>query len=398
MKKKLIQLWNSFRASKLGLPFTFLVFYLGISGILVLIFEITKNEHFKNIIDAIWWAIITFSTTGYGDKYPITLGGRIVAVFTIFVGIAAMSFLSGTLASLFVDRNTKIRRGLMDCHNMKGHFIICGWKDHIQDILKEIIRLNDDVTSDDIVIISNIEYEKIEELKEISPLKALHFLKGDYFSETSLLRANISRARRLMILADTLESSAASEVDSKTVMTVLTARALSKDIYICVELLDKKFEHYLKQAMCDEIILVRDYSRMLLANSSSINGITHILYHLLGVEEGSTRVFTTNIPPSFIGKSFCEYKEYIQKDGSKISCLLIGLLENTGSPHKMKMEALREAQKTSDVSRLISNLQGVKSLEVNKPVLIPQDDYIIQDHSMGIIIERVNGKLKQARG
>ena len=52
------------------------------------------------------------------------------------------------------------------------------------------------------------------------------------------------------------------------------------------------------------------------------------------------------------------------------------------------MEALREAQKTSDVSMLISNLHDAKDLEVNKPVLIPGDDYAIQKNSMGIILER----------
>ena len=109
----------------------------------------------------------------------------------------------------------------MDCHNMKGHFVICGWKDHMMDILQEILRLNNEITSDEIVIISNIEYEKIEELKEDNKLKSLHFVKGDYFSEVSLQRANVTKARRVMILADTLESSAASEIDSNPINKLL---------------------------------------------------------------------------------------------------------------------------------------------------------------------------------
>lgn len=55
----------------------------------------------------------------------------------------------------------------------------------------------------------------------------------------------------------------------------------------------------------------------------------------------------------------------------------------------MKIEALREAQKTSDVSALVSNLQGVKGLEVNKPVMIPQADYVIQKYSRAIVLERI---------
>jgi len=68
--------------------------------------------------------------------------------------------------------------------------------------------------------------------------------------------------------------------------------------------------------------------------------------------------------------------------------LLIGILSNTGSPNAMKIEALRDAQKTSDVSQLISNMQKVKGLEVNQPVLLPPDDFTIQKHAMAIVLER----------
>ncbi len=394
MKKDLNRLWNKFRASKFALPLILFVIYLMIAAGFILFFEHTENKHnhFTNFIDGIWWAIVTFTTTGYGDKFPTTYGGYIVATISILLGIGAMSFLSGSLASFFVERNLKIRRGLMNCSNMKDHFVICGWKEHIVDILVEIVRLNNRISSENIVIISNVEPERVEELKNNKELAGLRFIRGDYHSETALNRANIKNARRVLILADELESHASSEVDSKTVMTVLTIRGISRDVYISVELLDKKFEAYLKQAMCDEIILIRDYSRMLLANSSSTNGITRILYHLLGVKEGGSRLYTSLIPKKFIEKPFVEYKDsvnlQIKDENKEINRLVIGLLENTGSPHKLKMEALREAQKTSDVSMLVSNLHDVKILEVNKPVLIPANDYTIQKNSMGIILER----------
>ena len=67
---------------------------------------------------------------------------------------------------------------------------------------------------------------------------------------------------------------------------------------------------------------------------------------------------------------------------------LLGLLVNTGSPNAMKIETLREAQKTSDVSQLIANMQKVKGLEVNQPVLLPDDDFQIQHHTLAIVLER----------
>ncbi len=98
---------SSFNTSKYFKPLTFFILLFFLSGSLVFLFELGRNREFFNIMDGLWWAIITFSTTGYGDKVPITSGGRMVAVISIFIGIAGMSFLSGTFASVFVDRNTR---------------------------------------------------------------------------------------------------------------------------------------------------------------------------------------------------------------------------------------------------------------------------------------------------
>ena len=378
---------NTFRTSAYVKPIFFFAMILILSGVIIFIFELGRNDEFKEVADGWWWAIITFSTTGYGDKVPITLGGRIAAVLTIFVGIAGMSFLSGTFASVFVDQNTRARRGLMDFPKMKDHFIICGWKDHMKDILLDILAVSEDIMSEQIIIISNVNPDKISELKEEKELKGVNFVRGDYFSEFSLQRANVKEARKVLILSDTFESGAISEVDSKTVMTVLTIKAIAKDVYTTAELLDMKYESYLKQAMCDEIIYSRDFSRRMIANTTAINGMSHIVYNMLASDQSNSKLATFAIPEEFTGKTYGEYKSAFNVFDNSI---LIGILENTGSPHRVKMEALREAQKTSDVSRLVNNLQKVKGLEVNRPFLVPPDDYVIQKHSKAIVLERLN--------
>lgn len=387
MKTKIRYLISRFLSSRFAVLITFLLIFFIISGALVLVFEFTHNEQFENFIDGFWWSIITFSTTGYGDKVPVTPGGRLIAIFSIFIGIGVMTYLSGTLASIFVEQSNRIRRGLMDFKRMKNHYVICGWKDNIMDILKEILRLNRDIESADLIIVSNVDFEKIENLKKEKELSSIGYVKGDYYSDLALARANVAFARKVVILADRLESGTPAEVDSKTVMAVLTVRSLSKDVYICAELLDKKYEPYLKQAMCDEIIRIRDYSRMIVANSSATNGISQIIYNLMSPDKGTSKIATCPIPADFISKTYSDLKTYINRNGEKV---LLGILENTGSPNKMKMDALREAQKTPDISKLIVNLTQVKELKVNDPVLLPPDEYMIKKNSMGIVIEKTS--------
>jgi voltage-gated potassium channel len=74
---------------------------------LVLLFEENaKNSNIHNYPDALWWAIVTVTTVGYGDRYPVTGGGRTVAVILMLVGIGLIGVLTATVASVFIKEHT----------------------------------------------------------------------------------------------------------------------------------------------------------------------------------------------------------------------------------------------------------------------------------------------------
>lgn len=58
----------------------------------------------ENIGDAIWWAFVTLTTVGYGDFYPVTTWGRIVAVLLMCGGVALVGVVTATLASWVLER------------------------------------------------------------------------------------------------------------------------------------------------------------------------------------------------------------------------------------------------------------------------------------------------------
>ena len=74
---------------------------------LVLLFEEkAKGSNIHNYPDALWWAIVTVTTVGYGDRYPVTEGGRVVAAILMLVGIGLIGVLTATVASVFVKEHT----------------------------------------------------------------------------------------------------------------------------------------------------------------------------------------------------------------------------------------------------------------------------------------------------
>jgi voltage-gated potassium channel len=54
--------------------------------------------------DAIWWAFVTITTVGYGDYYPVTAGGRLVAILLMAGGVAVLSVVTATVSSWIIDR------------------------------------------------------------------------------------------------------------------------------------------------------------------------------------------------------------------------------------------------------------------------------------------------------
>ena len=75
--------------------------------------EITMAERGKpgatiqNVGDGFWWAITTLTTVGYGDIYPVTAVGRIIAIFTMIVGISTLAVVTARIAQFLISNDEK---------------------------------------------------------------------------------------------------------------------------------------------------------------------------------------------------------------------------------------------------------------------------------------------------
>lgn len=72
---------------------------------LVLVVEEGHGGTIENFGDALWWAVSTVSTAGYGDTFPVTPAGRGLAAFLMFAGITLFGVLTANIAAYFVERD-----------------------------------------------------------------------------------------------------------------------------------------------------------------------------------------------------------------------------------------------------------------------------------------------------
>ncbi len=67
----------------------------------------SPDRNIKTPSDALWWSVVTLTTVGYGDRYPFTDGGRIVAAILMTAGVGLFGTFTGFVASMFVEPDIK---------------------------------------------------------------------------------------------------------------------------------------------------------------------------------------------------------------------------------------------------------------------------------------------------
>ena len=140
---------------------TLLIIFFGGIGV-----YLAEHEHQgANIVklgDAFWWAVVTITTVGYGDYYPVTSVGRIIAIFVMFSGIGIVVSFLGTLTTRRLRRvesrfksATEVQPGLLG--------------DETKMAVKNKIEVIDKLTEEDfdtlIVMIKNLRRTLLEESK-----------------------------------------------------------------------------------------------------------------------------------------------------------------------------------------------------------------------------------------
>lgn len=73
------------------------------SAVAILQVETAPESNIKTAEDAIWWAYVTITTVGYGDRFPVTTEGRLIASVLMTAGVGLFGTFAGYISSLFVS-------------------------------------------------------------------------------------------------------------------------------------------------------------------------------------------------------------------------------------------------------------------------------------------------------
>jgi voltage-gated potassium channel len=108
----------------------FLGFLIFIASTAVYMFENQiRGGEIDNLFDAVYWAVVTLSTVGYGDITPQTTGGRFVTLALIISGLGVISFFTSIIVASFSEKMEGLRenRTYAELEKLAGYVIICGF-------------------------------------------------------------------------------------------------------------------------------------------------------------------------------------------------------------------------------------------------------------------------------
>lgn len=137
--------------------------------------------------DSVWWTLVTMTTIGYGDIFPVTAGGRLVAVVLMFVGIGLLGVSTAAIAAYFVQSDQLQQLRL---HRLAGHVVLCGLGD-------KGVRLARAFQARGQVVVVIERNESNGEL-EFCRAQGMIVLLGDATDPSLLARARVGTARHLI--------------------------------------------------------------------------------------------------------------------------------------------------------------------------------------------------------
>ncbi len=207
---------------------------------------------------ALWWSIVTSTTVGYGDLYPATTAGKVVAaVLPMFMGIGLGAAFISHVASYLIERRDLKMHGEKPYTGAR-QILVAGYTPET-DYLVEQIRADESCRNQDMVILADLPRHPLPGQEN------LFFVKGRPDTIKDLKRAGADRADRVVIHTGSDESSLFALVNALTVKTKeceITVRCLSSQNLPTFEAVPGQFETIMQmtaeimvQAMQDKVHL-----------------------------------------------------------------------------------------------------------------------------------------------
>jgi len=364
----------------------FIIFFIIFLGAVAIFFtdRYYLAKEGRGFFDAIYWAVVTLATVGYGDIVPRSTAGKVFAIMVILSGPFILSIITATISSIFIEKKIKEGKGL-EAVKEKGHIIICGWNEYGEKVIDGLVHGGKGASSK-IVLVSELERDDVQTIQYRYKDHDLHFVRGNFVKEDVLARANLQRAASVIILADVSGGNRIQNADERTIFGCMAVKSMASKIRLCAELINEENREHLRRTNVDEIIIRGESAGFLLAKSALSPGVTDTIRLLLNNKD-ENKLWRIQVPQKFIDKTFGELSSHMRE---KYGALTMAVIREE---EKISLDDI-----LSDDSTFIDQFIKRKFEESGKDffgkrddiavTLNPSDDFALSRHDWIVIISK----------
>ena len=336
------------------------------------------------ILDAIYWAVVTIATVGYGDVVPNSAVAKLLALVIILSGPALLSLLTASVASMLVQKKIREGEGLETIKD-RDHLIICGWNENGDKVI-DILLLQLKGTKPKIILVNELEKEDIQSIQVNYKESDIAFVRGDFVKEEVLARANLPRAKAAIVLADLSGGRTLDKADERTIFATMAIKSMASKVRTCAELIHGENKEHLLRANVDEIIVRGESSGALLATAAVSPGLADSVKSLINSQDPN-KLWRVPVPSRFADKTFGELLPYFR---DKFQALLVGVVREKES---IKLEDILSGDSTfiDDFIKKKFEESGKDFFGEKKDVSVivnPPDDYLLGSNDWVIAIAK----------
>ncbi len=199
-----------------------------------------QDKYSPDFVDVFYMTVITLTTVGFREIYPLDDTGRLFTIFISVIGIASLFYVFSTLMEdLFIlqlHQYRKKKKMIKEISKLKEHIIVVGFGRVGQLVARDLY----DTTRDFVVIDNDFIEDDVFDLKN-----KIYTIMGDATADETLYLAGIKSAKTMII---------ATANPSTTVFVTLSAKVLNPDIFIVARSDDYTEIEKLKRAGADRVV------------------------------------------------------------------------------------------------------------------------------------------------
>lgn len=228
------------------------------------------TEHLT-FIDAVYYAAVSMSTTGYGDITPVTQTARLINIIIITpLRIAFLILLVGTTLSVLTEESRRSLQIQRWRKSLRNHTVVIGYGTKGRSAVAAL--LGDGTPTSQIVVVDSDPHAL-----EMASNHGLATVQGSATKSDVLKLAGVGRARAVVV---------APNLDDTAVLVTLSVRELAPSAMIVASVRESENMHLLKQSGADSVVISSETAGRLLGLATVTPSVVEMMEDLLSPDEG----------------------------------------------------------------------------------------------------------------